>query len=317
MDQPLSPPSRSLEPFLDLLRCPRTQEPLRLEGERLLTEGGAEIPLDPAGIPLFARELLREESRRQQEHYDRVASLYLEHQDPPHVREYLDFVDGLLLAEVRRPVRTLVELCCGRGDALALPGLNYGRGVGVDVSTAMLSAGVQALRDRRALLVQGDATSLPLRDEACDAVVVLGGIHHVPDRAALFREVARVLEPGGRFYWREPVDDFLPWRALRALIYRLSPNLDHATEEPLRRERTEAELARAGLRLDSWRTCGFLAWAGLLNAEVLVVNRFFRYLPGMRTVARAGIRFDEALLGQAWLRSRGLQVVGVAEKPAL
>jgi hypothetical protein len=54
----------------------------------------------------------------------------------------------------------------------------------------------------------------------------------------LFREVARILKPGGRFYFREPVSDFWPWHMLRRVIYRISPSLDHLTERPLRYDET-------------------------------------------------------------------------------
>ena len=65
---------------------------------------------------------------------------------------------------------------------------------------------------------------------AVATLLMLGGVHHVPDRVALFGEIARILKPGGIFLWREPVSDFVLWRALRAVVYRLSPMLDDETE---------------------------------------------------------------------------------------
>ena len=47
--------------------------------------------------------------------------------------------------------------------------------------------------------IQGDATTLPLADSVFDSVFMLGGIHHVADRRALFAEIARILKPGGAF----------------------------------------------------------------------------------------------------------------------
>jgi ubiquinone/menaquinone biosynthesis C-methylase UbiE len=54
----------------------------------------------------------------------------------------------------------------------------------------------------RAEVVQGDATKLPFDDDAFSAVVCFTMLHHVPDarlQDQVFREVARVLRPGGMF----------------------------------------------------------------------------------------------------------------------
>jgi SAM-dependent methyltransferase len=49
-------------------------------------------------------------------------------------------------------------------------------------------------------LVQADATSLPFRDESFDlACSAYGAVPFVADSAAVMREVARVLRPGGRW----------------------------------------------------------------------------------------------------------------------
>lgn len=45
-----------------------------------------------------------------------------------------------------------------------------------------------------------DAQSLPLPDRSLDAVIANHMLYHVPDRAAAFAEITRVLKPGGRLY---------------------------------------------------------------------------------------------------------------------
>lgn len=145
---------------------------------------------------------------------------------------------------------------------------------------------------------------------------MLGGIHHVPDREQLFKEIARILKPGGRFVYREPVSDFPLWRGLRAIIYRLSPMLNHETERPLLYEETVPLLEQVGLRSLRYDTFGFLGFCVFMNSDVLFFNRLFRFVPGIRTITRASARLDDMLLKLPGLKRAGLQVVGVAEKAA-
>ncbi len=46
---------------------------------------------------------------------------------------------------------------------------------------------------------QGDVGALPYRDGAFDVVLSLNGFHAFPDKEAAYREVFRVLKPGGTF----------------------------------------------------------------------------------------------------------------------
>ena len=209
----------------------------------------------------------------------------------------------------------VAEICCGRGEAVELVAGRFKRAIGVDISLNMLRAARNDHHAPNLAFIQGDATRLPLADGAFDSVFMLGGIHHVNDRAALFREVARILKPGGRFYFREPVSDFWPWLMLRAVIYRISPSLDHLTERPLRYDETAPYLTGAQLRLTSWRTYGFFGFCLLMNSDVLVFNRLFRFIPGIRAITRAFARFDDWITSRRNWTQRGLQVVGVAEKP--
>ena len=309
-------PLQAASELLDILCEPGTLGPLELVGRELVTPQGKRFSISPNGIPCFTETHASPEALRQQEHYDRVSEAYLANLEYPHSIEIAKRIDAALLASVEQPIETLVELCCGRGEALRLP-LTFGRWIGVDVSLSMLEAGLRARPRQASWFIQGDATALPLRSGCCDAVFMLGGIHHVNDRARLYSEVARILRPGGRLYWREPVNDFLPWRLARALIYRVSPALDAETERPLRRGEEAPILASAGLQLERWQTIGFAAWALFMNSDVLVVNRALRFVPGIGRWVKAGALLDEAILRLPGARGWGAQVIGVARKPAV
>jgi demethylmenaquinone methyltransferase/2-methoxy-6-polyprenyl-1,4-benzoquinol methylase len=102
------------------------------------------------------------------------------------------------------PARVL-DLCTGTADVLieALARDTGRWGLGVDLSTEMLVRGRRKLGRQglatRGVLCSGDAERLPILGAQFDAAVVAFGIRNVGDIEAAFREVARVLRPGGRF----------------------------------------------------------------------------------------------------------------------
>jgi SAM-dependent methyltransferase len=228
----------------------------------------------------------------------------------------MDYLDASLRKAVGSgSLGTAVEICSGAGEGFELFRGQIDRGIGVDISEQMLRAGQKKYAGQRVTFLQGDATRLPLVDAVVDNVIALGGIHHVNDREALFGEVARVLKPGGRFLFREPVSDMVLWRVLRAAIYRLSPALDYDTERPLTSEETKPVLQRAGLRLAHWRTYGSIGFCLFMNSDVLVFNRAFRHLPGIGRLTRWATLLDDMITRQPLLQHTGLQVIGIARKP--
>ena len=309
---------RKLEAAVDLLRCPATGQPLLIEQDALVTPAREHAyRLSAAGLPLFAEHAASSDAERQRAHYDRIAANYIAHLQYPHTIEYAASLDSALLRVVGPgDLGTIAEICCGRGEALQLVGNRAERAIGVDISQNMLEAG---LADYEAapniVLVQGDATRLPLADAVFDSVFILGGIHHVNYRCALFSEIFRVLKPGGRFFFREPCSDFVLWRALRAIIYRLSSELDHTTERPLLEAETVPVLQSVGFEVRNYRRHGFLGFCLLMNSDVLIFNRAFRFLPGIRRLTRLAAAFDEWVLHWPLMQRAGLQVVGCAVKP--
>lgn len=306
------------ENVLEKLRCPVTHGVLHAENGYLATSDGLHrYGMTASGIPLFAEKPQSINAASQLEHYQRIAEKYVENLAYPHTQEYTAYLDRVLLAHVRdADLAESAEICCGQGELLPLVGARVGMGIGVDISPAML----EAARKKHAAIesfsfVQGDAVHLPLADGAFSSVFMLGGIHHVSDRVRLFSEVFRVLKPGGRFYFREPLSDFFLWRWIRAVIYRVSPTLDADSERPLLWNETVPVLENAGFDVSVWESCGFLGFCFFMNSDVLIFNRLFRFIPGIRLITRLWTRIDALTVSVPFLRRSGLQVVGVAEKP--
>lgn len=103
-----------------------------------------------------------------------------------------------------RPGEALVDLGCGRGAEVVRAAGRVGSAgvaIGVDGNGEMLAvarASATAFLSN-ACFVKSDLSALDLPDGTVDVVISNCTINHVPDKAAAFREIHRILVPGGRF----------------------------------------------------------------------------------------------------------------------
>ena len=97
---------------------------------------------------------------------------------------------------------TVLDLGCGAGVDLILAARAVGpagRAIGVDMTDEMLErARTNAAGLPQVDLRRGRLESLPLDDGSVDAVTSNCVINLVPDKSTVFREIHRVLRPGGR-----------------------------------------------------------------------------------------------------------------------
>jgi ubiquinone/menaquinone biosynthesis C-methylase UbiE len=101
------------------------------------------------------------------------------------------------------PYETALELGCGTGFFLLnlMQGGVIKKGSVTDLSPGMVQV---ALNNARGLGLDvdgrvADAERIPYDDNSFDLVVGHAVLHHIPDLPTAFREVLRVLKPGGRF----------------------------------------------------------------------------------------------------------------------
>jgi ubiquinone/menaquinone biosynthesis C-methylase UbiE len=150
--------------------------------------------------------------------YDEKWSISFDRRCIDYARDRFEHVAGRL----GWPYPTSLELGCGTGFFtlnLKLAGV-LEEGLVSDLSPGMVEV---AQRNAKSLgfEVEGrvaDAERLPYGDDSFDLVIGHAVLHHIPDVELAFREVLRVLKPGGRFVFAgEPTrhGDFIARRLSR------------------------------------------------------------------------------------------------------
>jgi ubiquinone/menaquinone biosynthesis C-methylase UbiE len=140
-----------------------------------------------------------------------------------------------------------LEIGCGNGSGAMIIWNAFApaRIDALDIDPAMLALarGRQTARGVAELqLMAGDAQQLPYRDESFDAVFNYGIVHHLEDWQRGIREVARVLKPGGIFFFEEIYPPLYANFLFRHL-------LDHPRDNRFHGPEFRAFLDQAGLRL--------------------------------------------------------------------
>jgi SAM-dependent methyltransferase len=123
------------------------------------------------------------------------------------VDEYLRFFKWLGL----KPAEHVLEVGCGSGGpALFMARTTGCRVTGIDINEHGI-ANAKSLAQEQGLEAQvyfhqADARQrLPFEDETFDAALCIDTINHLPDRLHLLRQWHRVLRPGGRALFTDPV----------------------------------------------------------------------------------------------------------------
>jgi SAM-dependent methyltransferase len=102
------------------------------------------------------------------------------------------------------PGERILDLGCGAGtDSLVAAQMVApdGRVTGIDMTPEMLGkarAAAAEMSQENVEFIEAEAERLPFADESFDVVISNGVIDLIPDKDAVFSDLFRVLEPGGR-----------------------------------------------------------------------------------------------------------------------
>jgi 2-polyprenyl-3-methyl-5-hydroxy-6-metoxy-1,4-benzoquinol methylase len=109
------------------------------------------------------------------------------------------------------PGKTLLDIACGAGGPALRIAATTGCFVhGVDIheqgiSTACSLAARQGLTGIAKFQVVNAAQELPFPDATFDAITCIDAINHLPNRPHIVAEWARLLKPGGRLLFTDPI----------------------------------------------------------------------------------------------------------------
>lgn len=212
-------------------------------------------------------------------------------------------VSGETLARYRDPSRDTpypLELCYALlGDVRGLRVVDFGCGSGansvlladrgayvwgVDISEELIRLAERRLRVSGraggARFIVASAHDLPFPDRSIDLVFGIAILHHL-DIALASREIFRVMRPGARAIFQEPVRNSAAVRFVRSLIPYRAPDVS-----PFERPLTDGELRAFAAPFAAIRTRAFALPHVALGQK----------LPGVRAQAGLLYRSDRTLL---------------------
>ena len=102
------------------------------------------------------------------------------------------------------PGEDVLDVGCGAGTDTLIAAQMVGPGgsvTGIDMTPEMVAkarTSAAAMGFGHVTIVEGTAEQLPFADAAFDVIISNGVIDLIPDKDAVFAEIARVLRPGGR-----------------------------------------------------------------------------------------------------------------------
>ncbi|MFP4459969.1 MAG: class I SAM-dependent methyltransferase [Candidatus Zixiibacteriota bacterium] len=134
--------------------------------------------------------------------------------------------------------------------------------VGLDLPFTYLPMIKNNLEDENVAILQGDGTKLPFDDDTFDYILCSEVLEHVPNRADMISEYARVLKPGGHVIITTP--NWISCYGLaRKLVELISRRDIHADDQPL----------------DKWITLGSLKSEFGSHFEIEKSRGFWYYPP--------------------------------------
>ena len=201
--------------------------------------------------------------------------------DPPANTPYSLEYAFHLLGDVRG--KTVLDFGCGSGENTLLLAKRGAKPLGLDISAALIGVARRRLRingvsDNIPFIV-ASASQIPLHDESVDVVFGIAILHHL-DLKATAQEVRRILKPGGRAIFQEPMRNSKALAFLRKLVPYRQPDIS-PFEQPLKNAEIE-------LLASHFRSCKTRAFK-LPHIKAMQLLGFTSLLPRLQQMDRASL----------------------------
>ena len=148
--------------------------------------------------------------------------------------------------------KNMLEVGCGHGvgiDILRAYGAAQVTGFDLDPAMIALARVHAAASGAGAQVYVGDATAISAPDASFDAVVEYAILHHIPRWQEALAEIARVLRPGGVFFFEDLLWGFTTAWPMRVLF-------DHPLQTQFEAAEFRNVLESHGLGVQSWYQLG-------------------------------------------------------------
>ncbi len=208
---------------------------------------------------------------RQKQHFNDIADVYYRARRTENHLLIKDLIWKGFLSDksyLKRNGALVLEAMCGFAEGKELLEKHLGISVaysGFDYSDTV----VEQLRQNHPELDirQQDVTRF-VPDKQYDIVMVLGGLHHVPDIAAdVVSRLASAVKPGGHFINLEPTNGNVIFKCVRELIYKRNGLFDAQTERAFAVSELFKMFEAANLSLVDATYPGLLAYIFYYNPD--------------------------------------------------
>jgi SAM-dependent methyltransferase len=199
---------------------------------------------------------------------------------------------------------TLVDAGCGRSaPVLSLFGSIAAKAIGTD--TVRFDPSLHGL-----ILFNSNLTEIPLRADSADLVICRSVLEHLETPISVYKEVHRILKPGGKFIFITPNIWSYPIVAARIIPNRLHASIVHFAEG-----RPEDDTFRTCYRSNSFRAIRKLAVLSGFEVESLrYLSMLPHYLLFHPLAFRIGVAYERAITRIHMLRRLQHWILGVLTK---
>ena len=206
-----------------------------------------------------------------------------------------------------KPHHVLLDAGCGRtAPLLRFFASKVSRLIGVDLVDFSPKLETDGMT-----LLNCDLTGIPVPDESVNVVISRSVVEHLADPAEVYREIFRILKPGGKFIFLTPNVWSYP-----IVIARLVPNCFHAALLDWAEGRPGADTFQTYHRSNSFRAIRSLAArTGLQTESLRYLHMFPNYLMFHPWAFRAGVFYERTIRKIRWLNPLQHWILAVLAKP--